>query len=211
MAYIGGLSVAGCGVVLWWQGRLQSATITRTSPGAGTPRLSIKTPGSPSKAAADAPSMAPQDASLSWSATWRKFVSVPTRHPLGLLMLAAASSGLLCAVQMLPTEELSNRSTRGNDPVPRNLYELASGLLSNHQSPAAVPGRQASPPWYLGLLGKQPITDQHHLTLYNFSVGPWRMIEYFFPNVSGRQFPTHCRWLDGVRAEGPVWVPSLYM
>jgi hypothetical protein len=51
----------------------------------------------------------------------------------------------------------------------------------------------------------------HQRRLYDFSVGPWRVIELVWPNVSGRQFPTHRRWLDALPAEGRVWTPSLYM
>ena len=46
---------------------------------------------------------------------------------------------------------------------------------------------------------------------YDFSVGPWRLAEYLWPNVGGRQFPTHRRWFDALPAEGRAWVPSLYM
>src|SRR5262249_16491010 len=113
--------------------------------------------------------------------------------------------------QLLPTEEFNRRSTRANVPVPRNVYELASHIFSaQHQS-----GNKTLLPsdsqWYVAMLGKPPQTDQHHLTLYEFSVGPWRMFEYLFPNISGRQSPIHGRWIECFPAEGPIWVPSLYM
>ena len=55
----------------------------------------------------------------------------------------------------------------------------------------------------------QPGTHQEHI--YHFSVGPWRLAEYVWPNVSGRQFPIHRRWLEVIPAEGRIWTPSLYM
>ncbi len=51
----------------------------------------------------------------------------------------------------------------------------------------------------------------HHDHTYQFSVGPWRLAEYVWPNVSGRQFPINRRWLEVVPAEGRIWTPSLYM
>jgi len=53
--------------------------------------------------------------------------------------------------------------------------------------------------------------DTHHEHTYYFSVGPWRLAEYVWPNVGGRQFPVHRRWLDVIPAEGRIWTPSLYM
>jgi len=55
----------------------------------------------------------------------------------------------------------------------------------------------------------EPGTHSEHT--YHFSVGPWRLAEYVWPNVFGRQFPEHRRWIDALPAEGRVWVPSLYM
>ncbi len=46
---------------------------------------------------------------------------------------------------------------------------------------------------------------------YHFSVGPWRLAEYVWPNVAGRQYPVHRRWLEVVPAEGRIWTPTLYM
>ena len=47
--------------------------------------------------------------------------------------------------------------------------------------------------------------------VYRFSVGPWRLAEYLWPNIGGRQFPVNRRWLDVLPAEGHPWTPSLYM
>jgi hypothetical protein len=60
------------------------------------------------------------------------------------------------------------------------------------------------------LLGHiEPGTHAEHT--YDFSVGPWRLAEFVWPNLSGRQFPVHRRWLEVIPAEGRIWTPSLYM
>ncbi|MDY0165710.1 MAG: hypothetical protein RBS80_04155 [Thermoguttaceae bacterium] len=51
----------------------------------------------------------------------------------------------------------------------------------------------------------------HHEYVYHFSVGPWRLAEFLWPNVAGRQYPVHHRWLDAIPAEGRIWTPTLYM
>ncbi len=51
----------------------------------------------------------------------------------------------------------------------------------------------------------------HHAHTYHFSVAPWRLAELVWPNVSGRQYPIHRRWLEVIPAEGRVWTPTLYM
>jgi hypothetical protein len=59
-------------------------------------------------------------------------------------------------------------------------------------------------------LGRLPV-DTHQEYTYHFSVGPWRLAEYLWPNCSGRQFPIHRHWLDALPVEGRPWSPSLYM
>jgi hypothetical protein len=80
---------------------------------------------------------------------------------------------------------------------------LPSMELTAHSDriPAEIGGR---------LLGRaEPGTHSEHT--YHFSVGPWRLAEYLWPNVGGRQFPVHRRWLEAIPAEGRIWTPSLYM
>ncbi len=120
-----------------------------------------------------------------------------------LLAVSAAAAFVLAAVQVLPSSELTRHSSRYNTEVARTLYELASV----ERSDGLGPGRSRSD----GLLCRNLDRAMHHNHVYHFSVGPWRMVEYLWPNVMGRQFPTHHRWADGIPAEGRLWVPSLYM
>jgi hypothetical protein len=121
-----------------------------------------------------------------------------------LLAISAITCLLLAAVQMVPTLEAARSSGRGAYGSPRSVFELASCLTGPR---AAEQADQA--PWYAGLLDASP--NGHQRQIYPFSVGPWRAFELLWPNVSGRQFPTHRRWLSALPAEGRVWVPSLYM
>jgi len=98
-----------------------------------------------------------------------------------LLAIAAAAGLILSAIQVLPSLEFTSQS----------------GRFAAHSVDRL---------WGNGL---EPGTHGEHI--YHFSVGPWRLAEYLWPNVSGRQFPIHRRWLDAIPAEGRIWTPSLYM
>ncbi len=52
------------------------------------------------------------------------------------------------------------------------------------------------------------VTVQDHA--YQFSQPPWTIAELFWPNASGKMFPIHQRWTDGLPGADRVWVPSLY-
>jgi len=120
------------------------------------------------------------------------------RRPV-LLAVAAALGFVLAGVQVTVSYELTRRSERAATTVARSLYEL--------------PGRMAGGPgrWLDGVLCRHIPPGSHHQHVYHFSVGPWRVAEYFWPGFSGRQFPVHRRWVDALPAEGRVWTPSLYM
>lgn len=113
---------------------------------------------------------------------------------LGLGSLAAA---LLASVQLLPSLEASPYGERSHYEAPRNVYEYARELATSSES---VP--------YERLLKIPSRGHQSHI--YSFSLAPWRAIEMIWPNVTGRQFPTHRRWLLAAGAEDTLWLPSLY-
>jgi hypothetical protein len=125
-----------------------------------------------------------------------------------LLLFACGCAGCLAAVQVLPSMERTRQSTRADFESPRSIYEIPEYLRrppdeSNVSRFAGI--RQ-------GLFGETPPYEQDHAyRLYQFSQGPWRWIELVWPNISGRIFPTHRRWMDALPAEGVVWTPSLYM
>jgi len=138
-----------------------------------------------------------------------------TSRPL-LLAVAAVAGLALSAVQVLPSIEFTRLSGRAVSSVPRTIYGVPGHLLAPQKGtvPFSLRENRDSPPtghWTDGLTCRRLEPGTHHAHVYHFSVGPWRLPEYVWPNVSGRQFPVHRRWLEVVPAEGRIWVPSLYM
>lgn len=114
-------------------------------------------------------------------------------RPLWLLGGAFALAGALAAVQLLPALEWSARSERAIVDAPRSVWELTRD------------SRLA-----MGVL-QDPPRHSHHERIYDFSVAPWRWPEFVWPNIGGRMFPIHQRWMSALPAEGRVWSPSLYL
>jgi hypothetical protein len=132
---------------------------------------------------------------------------------LGRLALAAAIAFLLAAVQILPTAEATRYSERAAFERPRNVYEAGQMALR-----AAANDDDTGPPIdenrvrsiAAGLFGR-PRPGSHHEAAFNFSVSPWRLVEYIWPNIGGRMFPTNRRWFSLLPAAGRIWTPTLYM
>ncbi|MBN2292922.1 MAG: hypothetical protein JXM70_10885 [Pirellulales bacterium] len=118
-----------------------------------------------------------------------------------LITMAAGVGLLLAAVQIFPAMHYSGKSDRATSQTARSLYEIPNVATSKNS-----PKRIAD-----GLLCRNLDSSTHHGRVYQFSVGPWRLAEYVWPNCSGRQYPINRRWLEAVPAEGRLWVPSLYM
>ena len=118
-----------------------------------------------------------------------------------LLALAAISAFLLAAVQIIPAAQFTKSSDRAFTETSRSIYEIPQALKSE------TPDKNIAD----GLLCRRLDPATHHGRVYQFSVGPWRLAEYVWPNFSGRQYPVNGRWLEAVPAEGRVWTPTLYM
>lgn len=190
-AYHSGLIACGYAVLLWRDDRRQRRQ-------------------SSSASSADSTSATPRHGRL---------VRV-ARHRVVLLLAAAAAAFLLSAVQMIPTMELSRLSVRAAFDEPRSLYEipeyvmrepLGSSLPSEDmrkEDKLKLELQQA--PWYRALLA-QGSPYEHEMQAYEFSVGPWRLAEFIWPNFGGKPFPEHRRWLEAIPQEQRMWVPSMYL
>jgi hypothetical protein len=150
---------------------------------------------------------------LSWS---KGNVTSPPRPWFQLLIirvalvgLAAGAAFLLAAVQILPSAEATRNSERAAFNRPRNMYEAAIVAWQSGDSPQPL-GETRSESIARGLFA-EPEPDTHHELAYEFSVGPWRLAEYVWPNLYGRMFPMHRRWISLLPAESRAWTPTLYL
>ncbi|MBN1912085.1 MAG: hypothetical protein JW818_20360, partial [Pirellulales bacterium] len=96
---------------------------------------------------------------------------------------------------------MTRASNRAATETARSVWEIPAALGRDNPT-----NRIAD-----GLLCRDVPFGTHHRTVYYFSVGPWRLVEYLWPNCFGRQFPEHRRWIHVLPGEGRVWTPSLYM
>ncbi len=124
------------------------------------------------------------------------------------LVLVVVVTVLLSAVQLFPTMEWAAQSERNLFEYPRTVYEIGQfqARQADLTSPVSLEGGEIG----RGIFGDgQP--GSHHSDLYEFSLPPWSGYELFWPNLSGRMFPVHQRWVDGLPGAERVWFPSLYL
>jgi hypothetical protein len=126
----------------------------------------------------------------------------------GALMALSAPIALsFAAIQVLPSAQATGDSERAFSYVPRNVYE-ASDHLFDPRVPDEFSRRLLDVSD--GLTGA-PHKGSHHASVYDFSVGPWRLAELVWPNVGGRMYPTHRRWFSLWSEESRIWSPTLYL
>lgn len=126
-----------------------------------------------------------------------------------LLILAGALTLLLSAIQVLPTWQWTRQSRRTAYTQPHSIYELpATWKRSDEASKNTRSGQQADS---LGGILATPAKQTHHRHIYHFSVGPWRFAELLWPNISGKMYPVHRRWINQFPGEGRIWSPTLYL
>lgn len=128
---------------------------------------------------------------------WKGIAASPFLQRILLLGLAALAGFLLAAVQILPSAEASQESERAAYRRPRSIYEAATFGGSAGETAQGIFG--------------QPDPTTHHERAYYFSIPPWRLAEFVWPNIGGRMFPTQRRWLSLLPAEGRIWTPTLYL
>ncbi len=209
-AYHAGLLAVLYGLVLRQTARRRGAAVgspagTAAGPGASSTGRAFLSgthrPGSPACSAQEEA----EDGKVVWwlspaVAPWQRLARLKRRRCV-LLAGAVSTAFLLAAVQLLPSMTFHRRSDRAASATARSIYEIP-----RHLGRADARDRIAD-----GLLCRRLPPGSHHAHVYLFSVGPWRLVEFFWPNVAGRQFPLHRRWLDVLPAEGRLWTPSLYM
>lgn len=186
LAYEAGLLVALYAAMLWFFGERSASVLTTVQ-----------------ERAASTAAIAPDETR---SARWVFW----TTHRLTLLAGSAVLGGLLSAVQILPTQSANRTSIRSAREVPSNLFEVP-GYLLRGKEPVPRPDTGRPPHWYDALVGDPPPPAKHEFSVYGYSLVPWRIVEFLWPNVTGRYFPDECRWAFILDTEQPVWVPSQYI
>lgn len=115
-----------------------------------------------------------------------------------LVAIAIAGVGAgLSAVQWVSTLRMVRESERlAGDTVPT----LWRGGIGGNLSTENLHGTIWSP----------PEEGTHHDAIYQFSQPPWTLAELIWPNISGRLYPQHSRWIDGLPGAERMWQASLY-
>ncbi|WP_145097757.1 glycosyltransferase family protein [Anatilimnocola aggregata] len=130
-------------------------------------------------------------------------------YPTLQLGVAATFAFLLAAVQIFPSSEATKSSERAAYKRPRNVFEAVATVRSNTAGDSLLketPGEAIA----AGIFG-QPEKSSHQDRAYNFSISPWRMAEFLWPNVSGRIVPVSRLWILLFPGSSPAWTPSLYL
>ncbi len=139
--------------------------------------------------------------------------SIRAKRALSLVIFIAASSAVtfcLAAIQILPSLELIDNSSRGFQEKPRSLWEIPSALSNAGEAQTEKNVSLTDKELYDELLCADFSNEGRSRSVYRFSVGPWRWLEFLYPNVGGRQFPQSSRWFCVFPEEIAVWTPTLY-
>lgn len=131
------------------------------------------------------------------------------RFVMATVFIAIVSITVFClaAIQILPSLEMIAGSQRADETKPRSIWEIPRICLScdSFDQNDAFKGEVFS-----NLLCSDFSSGGQSCSNYRFSVGPWRWLEFIFPNIGGRQFPQSTRWFNVFPEEVSVWSPSLY-
>jgi len=183
----------------------------------------------------DCPSPVPSPAPVSAPLSATLARAIPSRRWRAWLVIVSGAAAFgLSAAQSVPTWLASRHSGRAAFDEPRTVWEIVPWLRTRHAE-STVPDPRSVELWKLseldepdsseflpsersttvvagitrGLIGP-PRAGTHHQQLYDFSVGPWRLVELLAPNALGTMFPRYARWGFAIPAEGRIWTPSLY-
>ncbi len=134
----------------------------------------------------------------------------------------AAYHAILCTVLLFIIKSRGCRRTRRSPRIDERVETHRTRKL--RRSTGSTPGSllmicglftmfglaavQILPAWELSRLSDRALPTHGDAT-YLFSVPIWRLVEFFWPNVGGVQFPVNARWFNAFNDD--VWGPSFYM
>ena len=139
----------------------------------------------------------------------RTSVNKTAVHAAILIALTIVVTACLSAAQILPSYVWAKQSLRSHAEHPRTIPEL---LLADRNPTAQNEIDQQDDNWqaFLKTAFHEPDNTQHQNHAYQFSQPPWTLGELVWPNISGRPYPVHQRWVDGLPGAERMWTPSLY-
>ncbi len=144
----------------------------------------------------------------------RKEVNAPGIRPLPVLRRAvifvAAFAGM-CAVQILPSLEWASYSDRSSSLQVASVWDLIRvGHPTMNERDDWDESDSERRPRLSGLMTR-PQPGSHADQIYQFSQPPWTVAELALPNISGRPFPQHQRWIQALPGADRMWQPSLFL
>ncbi|MEC9091312.1 MAG: YfhO family protein, partial [Planctomycetota bacterium] len=132
--------------------------------------------------------------STNWWRQRGRLKSSEIKKSVGCHALAVLIAFAIAAIQIFPTWQATQTSTRSDFVKARSIWELGSSRR----------GSMAG-----GIFG-HPVAGTHHDHLYQFSQAPWTVAELVWPNVSGKIQPRYGRWSEAIPAASRTWTPSIY-
>lgn len=125
-------------------------------------------------------------------------------------IFVATFSGL-CAVQIIPTAEWTRYSDRSESSLDASSGDSRRVAASRTDEKPLRPDSDATRGTGLSRLFTRPPVGSHAEQVYQFSQPPWTLAELALPNISGRPFPQHQRWIQALPGADRMWQPSLYL
>ncbi len=119
------------------------------------------------------------------------------------LMGAAVMGALFSAVQLIPGREMAALCDRFAEKAPISIWQLPSMLLNSDEGGTTKIGDN--------ILCRQMDCDGHAAAIYHFSLAPWRILEFFAPNIGGDYSSGSGRWFSLLPNDDNLWSPTLYM
>ncbi len=137
---------------------------------------------------------------------------------LRVLAIAGATAGVLAAVQIVPLLEWANQCEK---PVDR-YSQTTNGKVRTERARLSADSKAADStslsnsiePTFFESTSSSELKSfrERQAVRYQFSVPPWRVAEFVWGNVGGRQFPEYRRWSDLITGQDlTCWTVSLYM
>ena len=128
------------------------------------------------------------------------------RSGLAALIFSGLLAGLLSAAALIPAAAMERYSDRRLDRSPISLWDIPAAIGQKYVKKDSTVSLSD------GFLCRHLDKGGHRQDLYHFSMGPWRLLEWVFPNIGGDWQTNTSRWfMFFPNEEHEDWVPSIYM